>query len=514
MSEPQHLSEDELILFMDREIALDEVAAAERHLFKCRDCSERLRRLTLASNAYQDFQNEVLEPLLDVSVQGWDRPFKRSNRWMIWVVAASLCVLVFAVAYLSKSGEPGAEQVLTRAEAADYRNTGTIVIATDKYRLIRPAVLRTGTSDPRVGHIQALFVEARYSWDDPLSARSFAAWRRTLHRREDEVSSVVEPGGLKLYQVKTRTPDGVLRAASLTLKADTYQATRASFDFEGEGSLQMTQQTEVPLESPKPKSNSSEKMEVAVTPEEELRVFAALNAIGADAGDPIDIHLQPEHRSIVVTGMGLSDMRRKEVENALRGMTAVTLEFTSHSSAQFGRRSPVAEPEPDSGADNADMLFRQKLAVPFGGSTQLEAATDKALDSSNTLFARSHWLQLLARQFPPAIEAKLDANGKSELGSLRRKEIDSISLALLNLKVQLAPLVADSAGTQSSVMTNATWQAAANALFEDARNLDGLLSRLLAGHYTEEMGNNFLKQLPADLSKVESSLRSASSGVQ
>jgi hypothetical protein len=159
------------------------------------------------------------------------------------------------------------------------------------------------------------------------------------------------------------------------------------------------------------------------------------------------------------------------------------------------------------------MLFRQKLAVPFGGSPQLEAATDKALDSSNTLFARSHWLQLLAREFPPAVEAKLDVNDKSKLANLRKIEIDSINLALFNLKVQLAPLVAaNSTDNQSSVVTYPNWQAAANTLFEDTRNLDGLLSRLLAGSYAEEMGNNLLKQLPADVSKVEVSVRSASSG--
>jgi hypothetical protein len=204
-------------------------------------------------------------------------------------------------------------------------------------------------------------------------------------------------------------------------------------------------------------------------------------------------------------------MRRKEVENALSGLPAVSLQFTLHASARPERRSPVAEP--DSTADNANMLFRQKLAVPFGGSPQLEAATDKALDSSNALFARSHWLQLLAREFPPAVEAKLDANDENELARLRKIEIDSMTLALLNLKVNLAPLVAaNSADNQSSVTTNATWQAAANALFEDTRNLDALLSRLLAGSFTEEMGNNLLKQLPADLSKVESSVRSASSG--
>jgi hypothetical protein len=514
---------------MDREIAPDETIAAERHLFTCNHCSERLRRLTSASNAYQDFQDQVLEPLLDVHAGNRHFPLpknrssKQSNRWMPLAIAASFCVLGVAVAYLLKYSEsisqpitepisqPSAQQVLTRAEAADYRTTGSIVFATSRYRFTRPAIFRTRPTDARLEHIQALFVEARYSWDDPLSARSFAAWRRTLHRREDEVTSVVEPGGGKLYQVKTRTPEGVLHAASLTLKADTYQATQADFEFQGEGSLQLTQQPEITGDNPNAKSNIAGKVEVTATPKEELRVFAALDAIGADAGDPIDIRLDPQRRSILVTGVGISAVRRKEVENALLGIPAVSVEFSLNSSVSPEDRRSVDQP--DSTSDTSNMLFRQKLAALFGGIQHLEAATDKALDSSNALFARAHSLRLLAREFPPDVEARLDANGEIELANLRRVEIASMTLALRNLKERLTPLIAaNSIDNQPAIIPNAAWQTTANTLFEDVRNLDALLSRLLAGSYTEEMGNNLLKQLPASLSNVEILVRLVSSG--
>jgi hypothetical protein len=301
-----------------------------------------------------------------------------------------------------------------------------------------------------------------------------------------------------------------LHAASLTLKADTYQATQAQFEFQGEGSLQLSQQPEIPKENPNAKSTVAG-VEIIAAPEEELRVFAALDAIGADAGDPIDIRLDPQRRSILVTGVGLSALRRKEVENALLGIPAVNVEFTVHSSVPPDGRSSVAQP--DSTGDNSNMLFRQKLAAPFGGIQQLEAATDKALDSSNALFARAHSLRLLAREFPPDVEAKLDANGEIELANLRRVEIESMTLAWRNLKERITPLIAaNSIDNQPAVIPKAAWQSAANTLFEDTRNLDALLSRLLAGSYTEEMGNNLLKQLPASLSNVESSVRSVSSG--
>jgi hypothetical protein len=47
-------------------------------------------------------------------------------------------------------------------------------------------------------------------------------------------------------------------------------------------------------------------------------------------------------------------------------------------------------------------------------------------------------------------------------------------------------------------------------LFAAARNLDGSVNRLLAGSYTDEAGNEMLKQLPVELLRVESLIRAQS----
>jgi hypothetical protein len=61
---------------------------------------------------------------------------------------------------------------------------------------------------------------------------------------------------------------------------------------------------------------------------------------------------------------------------------------------------------------------------------------------------------------------------------------------------------------QSSKLVS--WQSGSEKLFEATRNLDRLLSRLLAGSYSDNVGDRMLKQLPGDLSNTEELLRAQS----
>ena len=86
--------------------------------------------------------------------------------------------------------------------------------------------------------------------------------------------------------------------------------------------------------------------------------------------------------------------------------------------------------------------------------------------------------------------------------------VDAIDGALRHLKEELSPLLTEAVAGEAT--KNANWQSGAEDLFTAARNLDRLVSRLLAGRYTEEAGNTMLKQLPNELAKVETLLRAES----
>ena len=52
MNKTEHLTVDDLILFMDREVDGGSSAKVEQHLLNCTDCAKRLRSLKSGSDAY------------------------------------------------------------------------------------------------------------------------------------------------------------------------------------------------------------------------------------------------------------------------------------------------------------------------------------------------------------------------------------------------------------------------------------------------------------------------------
>ncbi len=516
-----HLSEDDLILFMDRELSANGTAQAEQHLMQCGDCAQRLMRLKAGSEAYAQYRETVLTPALPVPETGWARLSQevikeKRRRWgWGWAVACA-CGLALAISYFLASGQPSAQEVLSRAEAAaPVPATASLLLTTGHERLFRPAVLESGASEVRFQHLRALFVQANYSWENPLSARSFSNWRKTLAQKQDAVTAISAPGGRKFYRVQTSTAEGILRKAALTLQAESYHPTQVDFSFAGENSVELSEQTEPPknglevVQAPSviapPKA-----MESPATPEDELRVFAALDAMGAEAEEPIDVKMDTEHHTVLLTGMGLTAGRRKEIENALGALPRTVLHFSSGP-----RLRDDASFSGSASQDSADesLVFRQNLQDRYGGARQLQAATDKALDASNGLFARAHLLFLLAREFPPGVEATLSSASATNLLSMRQRDVGAMEYALRQLKEELQPFSSDSVLPENNnelVPKSAAWQSGAEALFANARNLDRTVSRLLSGRYTEGEGNAMLKQLPSDLVKVETLIRAQS----
>jgi hypothetical protein len=504
-----HLTTDTLILFMDRELDQAASASAQRHLLLCVECAKRLQVLENGSRAYDHYHEEVLKPGLRIPTSGW-APFsdrlqpERRIRWGIWCAAAVAAALVLVWPYLPIRRELGAQEVLEKAEATPEQHSGEILFTTRQHRFVRPAVLDSEHSDFRFQHAQALFVASGYSWSNPLSARSFANWRRHLSEKRDFVTAIHEENGRRFYRVRTHSDSGVLRSASLTMEAVTYHATRASFEFQGEDLIELSEQRFLPRNGPQqaqplPPAIRPKMTETVAGPEDELRVFSALDAIGADVEEPIDVKLDAKLHSVLVTGMGMPNDRRKQIEAALASLPNTVVRF---SSGQPLRNTTDLANEAAPIAENSNSAFRQKLQERAGGARQLQTITDETLETSNSLFAQSHSLLVLAQEFPPAVEAALSPHGANSLLALRQRHLGVMSYALRRLRDQLRPLMTEEAPITEAAKS-ASWQSQAESLYESTRNLDQLVSRLLAGSYHEQAGERMLKEMPDDISKVE-----------
>jgi hypothetical protein len=514
-----HLSENDLLLFMDRELAPPARSAAEKHLFTCHDCAQRLQSLQNGSEAYRQYREQVLNPALQVPAAPVTEPrasasgFASSNMPIWWAAAAVFaCALIIASMHWAsmhwlQQREPTAQQLLTRASVIHQSPQASLLFTSAKYRFSRPAVWRGTDLEPSLRHVHALFAEANYSWDNPLSARSFAGWRLQLRHKKDAVTTIREPDGRQFFQVRTTTDTGILSSAALTLRADTYRATRADFNFQNEDPITLSEQAESPRNGPQqvkaPAPPPQPKpVETPATPEDELRVFAVLNAIGADAEEPLEVALDSDHLHVVVTGLGLSSARRKQVETALATLPKTVLHFRSSQPAES--QTPL-QPGNAVGPQEASETLK-KLQDMAGGIRQLQTITDNAIDTSNRLFAHAHALRVLAQEFPPKVESELNVANAGTLLTLRQRQVGAMTYALRQLREQLQPLLAadpDAAGDNGTVVN---WQNGAENLYDATRNLDQQVSRLLSGSYSEQAGEQMLKQLPVELSRTEALL--------
>jgi hypothetical protein len=201
--------------------------------------------------------------------------------------------------------------------------------------------------------------------------------------------------------------------------------------------------------------------------------------------------------------------RQKEVENALAELPNTIVHFNS---AQARRNAAQSNEKPNTYTADSRSAFRQILEARAGGPQQLQTITDRALDTSNALFAQAHSLLVLAQEFPPNVESGLRGSDRETLLGLRQRHIGAIEYAFRQLRDELNPLLEREPAQDSPAHNskNSSWQGSAEELFEAARNLNELVSRLLAGSNAGQGGGEMLNQLPSDLSKLEELIRAQS----
>ncbi len=530
MARASHVSDSKLIGFADREIGGNRAAAIAAHLERCAACRARLATLQSAAAAYEQFHQQILKPGLAVPEAEWPPltlrkeagPRERSflaNPAVWWAGALAAACLLLAAIYFR--GEPQAQQMrqlLTQAAEVPTPPHRRIQLSAAGQTWLRPAVLRSGARATGLEHIQALFIKANYSWEDPLSARSFAAWRNRLREKRDHVTSVAAANGVRrLYRLRTEAPDGVLRTASLTLRADDLAAVDGAFEFDDQERVTMADRGQdsgdVPRSEPraagKQNSRAPEPMEQKVSAADELRVFAALDEIGADVGEPLSVQTDRAKQHVLVTGMGIAAAREREIREALASVPNAVARFDSAAAPQAGARGRT---NPEAYSTDVSAPLRHSLEERAGGAQQLQSITDRALEATNSLLARAHALLVLAQAFPPDVEASFSNEERATLRKLRHRHAIAIEQTTLQLEEALKPLVKGSEGNRDNSGgtgdgPNASWQAGAGKLFEHARALDQSVSRLLAASYSQQAGEGVLSQLPKDMESVEALAR-------
>ena len=379
-----HLSEEQLSRFGDGEAS----AADARHLEGCPHCAARLRELNAAVAAAADYYRSLRTGLrppgawrsLDALIAEAE---PQPRRWRWWA-AAALAAACSAGLFLTLFRGPDsgdsmrATELLAQSAAAEPPGHGGITVRSRGGLLVRPAVLDSDSgADAEGSRLASLFQRAGYSWQEPLSARSFSAWRDRLQARRDTVSRLSD-GTRGSYRVRTETSAGALRAASLTLRMDDLHATAARFEFPGEGSVEMEEAAGSPgTPAPRPAARAAEPAEVAAGPEDTLRVLVALHSIGADVGDPVEVGDDAQHRAVLVRASGLKPAREQQIAQVLEPLPRVRVDFAPAGTAEGTPHRTPAE----RASGTLPAAVRARFEQKFGSAAALQTATDELLET-------------------------------------------------------------------------------------------------------------------------------------
>jgi hypothetical protein len=461
----------------------------------------------MACEAYGEYRDSIRGPALPPAPRPWQsldaliaahEAGRRRWTWAWWLVPAFGAVLI-AVVLIPHQASVKATELLTRSAGAEAPTNRMISMRVRGRVLLRPAVLVTADPmerDPDLARLEKMFNAAGYTWREPLSARSFQSWRNARRSKRDTVS-VIRAGGVEqAYRVRTESSDGVLRSASLTLRARDFLPTGGAFQFEKEEPLEMDE-APPPVQSASRQSRTAPRREALVetpaTPADALHVLAALNEIGADVGEPIDVSEDAQHH-VVVRAAGLSDARRQQVTEALRPLNGVRLDLDAgpSSTPAAGARPATAERY----STNIPGPLRQQFESRLGGAIAFQEMTDRVLDASGSAVARAHAIEVLDTKFPPGVESSLAIQDRELLRKLRQRHMVELGRLVDRIRTDLRPLL-------PGPLESPTHESLVGATQE----IDGALNRLLAGSYSQTSGEGMLRALAGQFERLDRAIR-------
>jgi len=541
----QHPTDDQLLRFADGELPDAQAGEIRIHLRACWQCRSDLEEIERTIGECVRYRKIVLgdclppppAPWFDIygRLAGIDESWRRRHlaRRILeslgaalrnpsrWVPATAIVVLIaFVVEQFRQAPSVKAAELLHKAVAAADSRPPTprrIQIRTRAQRLTRVvgsgSLAKTGAGSDSMAGLESLFHAAHYSWEDPLSARSFAEWRDQLTDKRDEVTSEGDR-----YRLRTTTSSGELVEATLELSSQDLRAVEETLQFRNRERVEISELPDAPAPNPEAPKEAAEAVPALLpspsktdqpaglprwtaTPGEELQVMAALHRLGADLGDPIEVTGSGDH--ILVTGMGIAPERQQEIRDELKAMPRVTLLFPSPSAEAFGRDGPGASSisvRPGGGPWQAE-LERQ-----LGGRAAFEQFSDQVLQLTDAFMSRAYALRRLAERFPPDREGQMTPQERQLLASLCREHAQALLQDVIDVQGRLRPVLTmgEPASATQEAAASGTWQDRAEQLAGAARHFETSLVSILGG----AAGDNRSPELTAELAESLAHLRS------
>lgn len=509
-----HPDPETLLRLADQDLPAAESTEIGGHLAGCEQCREQLAALREALDGYHGFHREILKASLPPPPHEWPPlSFPKTGRTRIrpapWLAAAAaIAALLVGARLFERAPQVRAAELLRKAAAAEMAaplTHGRIRIRTRSHSLDRAARLLvpgTGPADSGESALRGLFDAAGYGWEHPLSVEAFARWRDSLPEKEDRVER-----SAGVYLVRTSTTQGPLSDAALSLRASDLHAFACTLRFRSGGEIifitELPDETPLPHVSgapPEPSRTAPPAPPGVPTPGGELRVIAALHAIGADLGEPIDVERGAGAIEVRVTGLG--QHRRDQIRTALSGIPFVQLRLEDLQ--QGYAPAPLAPPKSAAPAARSNPLIAG-LAARLGNGTSISGLTDELIDVTDRASQRAFALRALARRFPVEAESQMSTADSATLRGILQDHTAALLTALREIRRLVAPLLTNVPAPPAPA-SPPDWQAIAEELPAAVDRLDRTLNGATDAGEARKVR---LAQSIADLDRQSAALQAA-----
>jgi len=542
-AEDIHPSEEMFLRYVDGELSSRESGRVRSHLETCWSCRLGLEKIQETISAFVEFRQQIQLPLTEAPPRNWNDFNRKLNsftittpisRWSKYLskigrhfnfhavfrslsigqrqtAFGTLAVLLVAVLIwqlvvvspisaselLDRSLQMQAEQMGRVDQAVVYqklrvRRNNVSEINWEVWRdTTRSRFRQRITTGVNAAFDQELLNVLRlngFDAEQPLSATTFARWRKGLIKKSDNIERAKEPDGdeiLVLHTVDQNSKNpGQISEATLSLRANDFHPVGEALKVNSPDGIQIYEFTELDysvtslssfasdffpepvipqtaaVSSPAPQKppeanpatasnpNTAEKAApVAFAPASadlEIEIFTLLNKAKADLGEQITVSRDPDGR-LSVRGLVDTANRKNEIlQNlaAVQNNPAVRIEIKTVDEAVSEQKSvpnrsgttETVESHSSTAATDSELLsyFKsEEAARRFGGDM---------IDHSNQAMNRAYALKRLVDQLSTKDLRDLSPDGRSKLLTLVRAHATAFHEQCETLERELRPV--------------------------------------------------------------------------
>jgi hypothetical protein len=284
---------------------------------------------------------------------------------------------------------------------------------------------------------------------NPLSVKTYAAWRKGLHRHHDRVTKRKVS-----WEISTNTEEDPVHSASLELSASDYHATKLTLDFEDNAEVSISEDTE-----PSPTAPMSSGLDVVTTKKivepplqhidnpadlVEVRAWSMLHQLNAASGWEATVLRNGSH--IRVDAVVTNEERKQQLLKAFAPIQEIELDVHLLSE---GYSSAEVVPNRARPAGNEPGLAEGWLEQQFPESDARTRFSNDALRLSQQIFGRAFFIaRLQQRQV-----AMAHCSCAKEIANLLAIENAELSSLQGSLSRSLEPLIGDASHSPSRPLT-------------------------------------------------------------